>query len=223
MKIVSWLQERRIRQIGTVVHVGAHHGQELESYLALRPSQILWIEADPQIFAELNGRMLKNVRLPKTKLLWLNVAVGDVDGSMMPFYRFNNNGQSSSFFRGTDLLRERWKRILLSETGESLTLLIRRLDSIFLSIDFKIKGRGVLVLDIQGSELAALRGLGEFLKEFEFIEVEVSTESIYEGAPLFAEIDQFLQTRGFTKSSEVPWHGDVVYSRTSKSLKNYYR
>lgn len=213
MRIVNWLRDQGREQIDTVVHVGAHHGQELDDYLALKPRQILWIEADPQTYVELNRRML-SVTSKETKILWLNAAAGDVDGLEIPFYRFNNNGASSSFFRGTDLLRETWKDIGLKETGETPMLMTRRLDSIFRSIDFQIMGPSILVLDIQGAELAALRGLGDLAQEFNFLEVEVSRESIYEGAPLFAELDSFLQTRGFMKTTDVPWHGDVVYSNS---------
>lgn len=211
MKVVNWLLGQGSEKIQTVVHVGAHRGQELDAYLQLNPEQIVFIEADPVTYSKLNENMLARHGAIACRLLWIHALVGDVDGVEVPFYRFNNNGASSSLFRATKVLRDKWEHIGLDETGSVPTLLMRRLDSIFQSVDFFIQRPSVLVLDIQGAELAALRGLGNQLEAFDLIEVEVSLEQIYDGAPLFPVVDAFLSEHGFEKQTPVPWHGDVVY------------
>lgn len=72
----------------------------------------------------------------------------------------------------------------------------------------------MMVFDIQGSELLALNGSGEYLEKVKFIEVELSQEAIYAGAPLATDVDSFLQARGFVRQTDMIWHGDAVYSRS---------
>lgn len=71
----------------------------------------------------------------------------------------------------------------------------------------------MLLLDIQGAELLAVEGLGDFVTRFNLVEVEASVEAMYDGAPLFGEIDRFLTSLGFERISDVPWHGNVLYRR----------
>ncbi len=60
-----------------------------------------------------------------------------------------------------------------------------------LAIDF-------LKLDTQGSELDVLRGAVRALEHVTMIETEVEFNEIYAGQPLFADVDSYLRSRGFT-------------------------
>lgn len=55
----------------------------------------------------------------------------------------------------------------------------------------------LLKLDCQGAELAVLKGAGEAIRRLRWIFCEVSFETIYEGAPLFGEVHEFLRNSGF--------------------------
>ncbi len=55
----------------------------------------------------------------------------------------------------------------------------------------------VMKLDIQGGELDALRGATRILRSVRAREVEVEFNPIYEGQPLFGDVDAFLRSRGF--------------------------
>lgn len=55
----------------------------------------------------------------------------------------------------------------------------------------------VLKLDTQGSELDVLKGAEHTLESVELIEVEVEFNEMYQGQPLFADVDSFLRRRGF--------------------------
>jgi FkbM family methyltransferase len=53
-------------------------------------------------------------------------------------------------------------------------------------------------LDVQGAELDILRGAKASLQSVRLIEAEVEFQQLYEGQPLFADVDLFLRERGFT-------------------------
>lgn len=52
-------------------------------------------------------------------------------------------------------------------------------------------------LDTQGSELDVLRGGEETLRSIRLVDVEVQFNELYEGIPLFADVDQYLRQQGF--------------------------
>jgi FkbM family methyltransferase len=67
----------------------------------------------------------------------------------------------------------------------------------------------LLWMDIQGAELAALRGLGPRIADVKLAHVEVEFEEVYSGQPLFAELRDFLTANGFA------FLGFTIYARHS--------
>jgi FkbM family methyltransferase len=63
--------------------------------------------------------------------------------------------------------------------------------------DEGVPGIDALKLDVQGSELAILEGATHALGSVRLLEVEVEFNEMYEGQPLFGEIDRVLRNRGF--------------------------
>jgi FkbM family methyltransferase len=55
----------------------------------------------------------------------------------------------------------------------------------------------LLKLDVQGYELAALRGCESLLNRFAHVYVEISFRELYLGQPLAGEVIEFLNRRGF--------------------------
>jgi FkbM family methyltransferase len=55
----------------------------------------------------------------------------------------------------------------------------------------------LLWMDIQGAELAALKGLGGRIADVALIHAEVEFEEMYAGQPLFPEVRVFLEAAGF--------------------------
>lgn len=55
----------------------------------------------------------------------------------------------------------------------------------------------LLWMDIQGGELAALRGMGEHLFKVKVVYTELILTALYEGQSLFWETDDFMQQQGF--------------------------
>ena len=65
------------------------------------------------------------------------------------------------------------------------------LDSLTLKLDF-------IKLDTEGSELEILEGGKETLKNILGISIEVAFRELFQGQPLFSEVDSFLRKQGFT-------------------------
>jgi FkbM family methyltransferase len=55
----------------------------------------------------------------------------------------------------------------------------------------------VLKVDVQGAELDVLRGAQASLASVRMLELEVEFQPLYEGQPLFGDVDEFLRERGF--------------------------
>jgi len=70
------------------------------------------------------------------------------------------------------------------------------------TVDDFLTERGVeavhgIKLDTQGFELRILKGAEKALRSCQFILVEAEFNPLYEGQPLFADVDRFLRERGF--------------------------
>jgi FkbM family methyltransferase len=80
-----------------------------------------------------------------------------------------------------------WARVVATEEIDTV-----RLDDIA-----ETENVDLLKLDIQGAELMVLRNAQARLEHALVIQTEVEFIAMYEGQPLFAELDLFLRARGF--------------------------
>jgi len=67
----------------------------------------------------------------------------------------------------------------------------------------KLKKPVLLKLDVQGFEKHVINGGKQFLKNVDYILIEVSFVRMYDGEPLFDEIHQLLHELGFAIHSPV--------------------
>jgi FkbM family methyltransferase len=193
-----------------IIHVGAHVGSELSEYIALHPALLVWVEADPKTF-ELLKENVGAAGISGIRQIVINALITDEDGVECEFYRFSNAGGSSSIFHETPLLRDTWPG--LQETGEVLRLPSRRLETVLAEQKISPGQTDVLVLDLQGAELMALKGAGPFLGSAQFLCVEVSEAEFYLGGALADDIEDFLTALGFERITPLMRHADVIFRR----------
>lgn len=221
--IGRYLERYRFRPRG-ILHVGAHLAEEMNDYLRLRPERIVWVEGDPDVAIRLD-QIVRRVESPVQQIA-IQALIAETDGAAIDFYRFTNDGGSSSVFRSTELLRARFEGV--RETGEVLRLKTSRLSTVLHDHGVRPGDIDVIVLDLQGSELAALRSAPEYIAAASFIETEVSTEPIYSGAPPAGEVEAYIAAAGFDRATEPMWHGsvghgDIVFKRREVVLKVRWR
>jgi len=195
-----------------ILHIGAHSGGEAAAYEAAGYKNIYWVEADPEIFPKLRQNVISRKGANHTAFQAL---ITRSSGGTRTFHRFSNNGASNSVFRSNELFCKNINNV--EETGETVELPEISLDDLVAENSFHPT---TLVVDVQGAELEVLKGSVNTIDSIWVIEVEVSKQPIYEGGASFEEVDQFLVGQGFQLVTHVPWHGDVVYLKSSKFDSN---
>jgi FkbM family methyltransferase len=197
----------------SVVHIGAHTGEEISAYSSCGVAQVVWFEANRSLIPLLKESTgVFNVRQE-----YFCEVLSDMDGEEVSF-SITNNGQSSSILElGTHRIHHPHIHVV-----QKTKLITKRFDSVLRDHEDKIGIDSVdfVNLDVQGAELKVLRGFGDCFSENQNIRAvytEVNTEEVYVGCALLYEIDSFLEQFGFkrvaTAMTDANW-GDALYLRT---------
>lgn len=204
---ISSLCQRYDIPVRGVIHVGAHEGQELDQYLKLGAAKVLLIEANPQIFQK-----LQTIVADIPHVIPLNYAICDREGAIN--LRLNAYDFSSSIL---PLKQHRDIYPNMLEVGE-VTVTAKTLDGLLKEQKLNPSELNILVLDIQGAELLALKGAEDTLDTVNAIYTEVNLQELYEGCALLAQIDEFLTSHNFQrvalKTPFHPFYGDAFYVKT---------
>lgn len=193
---------------GLVLHVGANLGQECETYESLGFTEIVWVEGWAP-FAEELATKLKHKKNHKI----ITAMISDVDNEYVDFSLASNQGSSTALE-----VTNNWKNAFSSiDIIQKNRVYCKRLDNLLIeyqlnrSIDF-------LVMDVEGSELKALKSMGDMLSNVKSALIEVSIRKNYIGGPLLMDIDRYMFTNDFLrvylKSGAVS--GDALYIKSSQ-------
>lgn len=199
------LQAKYNFNIKGIIHVGASTGQEMPIYAACTDGPVVFVEAIPEVYRELERRMRAY-----PQVTCLNACITDVDGEQVTFNVSNNEMQSSSLFEfGTHTIEHPTVRF-----ERKINLQTTTLRSLFAVKGINLSGFDFLNLDIQGAELMALKSMD--LSGIKYAYVEVNEKPLYHLCPLIGEIDSYLAEKGFrrveTHMTPHGW-GDAFYIR----------
>ena len=198
-----------------VVHLGAHKGEEVSFYRSIGVSNIILIEANPNLYEDL----IKNSYLNNT--LIFNYAISNQEGEVDFYVHQSNNGiESSSIFK-----MDKFDKIVTSlKTKSVIKVPSRSLESIFRDNNLEILNYNILVSDIQGADYFALLGAGNLLNYFDAIVVEVQFLELYDNYVPIEKFDNLLSKYGFRKTliiehelyknnNTFPGWGEVLYKK----------
>lgn len=152
-----------------------------------KPSIIYSFECNPESYET----CVKNARAYEN-IIPVNLAVSNLNGSIdfwatdMENSTDKNIGASSVLFHDGGQKEFKQKKI---------TVPCARMDT-FLH-ENQISNIGLLCLDLQQYELVALEGLGDKLKEIQFVISELNFSNYYKDGVLFDEINSFFEQNDF--------------------------
>ena len=174
-------------KIKGIIHVGAHTAEELIYYVDHGCNRVLWIEANPEKWKELEGKIKKypNMKLGKF------AASSQTGGTTA----LKLSGISSSVLNmGTHKTKYPG-----SDPTHSVEVELVAVDD-WISISHEKRcNYNFLNIDVQGYELEALKGLQQQLLHIDAIYSEINYEYLYENGALVVDIDQFLARYGFKR------------------------
>lgn len=194
-----------------VILVGAWEGGEVKDFLNEGVKKVFLFEAEPSAIDILKHTYGKD---PRVRIF--EGAVAAESGQLKKFHVLNH-GSSSLFMPNLGEL----KKILPDfQVEEEISVLTITLDSA-LREELGIWNHGrlnsLMILDIQGGELEALKGASKLLEKVDWIEAEVSTIELYQGQNTLKQLDAFLEVKGFSRVStriySTRHHGDALYFR----------
>ncbi|CAG0979643.1 2-O-methyltransferase NoeI [Phycisphaerales bacterium] len=171
-----------------IVDVGASDIGETPPYVALmaRPQgRLVGFEPDDAARGMLNASDCYPGRC-----LYLPDIIGD--GSERNFHLCNVPMTSSLYRPNTPLLRLFINLEEVMRVESTRRVKTRRLDDVP-----QVDGLDFLKIDVQGAELDVFKGAPRLLSRALVVHTEVEFVPMYEGQPLFSDVDQFLRSQGF--------------------------
>lgn len=192
-----------------VLHIGAHLGEEADDYEAFdwgAQNGIHWVEGQSQLVNTLRAKFNGTRNKVYEGVVWHT--------SEVPLaFNISNNSQSSSVFEfGSH--SQSYPEVVFESSRSIMTVTIADLLPKEVTFDF-------INLDIQGAELNALKGIGDRLKQVNWIYSEVNSTEVYKGCATIDDLDAYLGVHGFTRVATVwvknaGW-GDALYIRNTIS------
>jgi len=186
----EYLKDKYKLNISGIVHVGAHYGEEIESYLENNVQKIVCFEPLIENLQVLINKKSKSVKI-------FPYALGEKEETVT-MYRSTNNLESSSVLKPKKHL-DLYQGIHFPNSTE---VQMKKLSS------FKkyISNCNFLNMDVQGYEFQVLLGAEECINQFDYIYTEVNRDETYENNVLIDKIDEYLEINGFIRV-ETDWSG----------------
>jgi FkbM family methyltransferase len=194
-----------------VLLVGAWEGGEVKGFLEAGVQRVYLFEAEPTAIQILDESYGKD---PRVKLF--EGAVTSEAGKLRKFHVLNH-GSSSLLAPEFEYLKKILSSLQIQNEIQVNTI---TLDSSLRDYwgqwgDNRLET--LLILDIQGGELDAIKGAQELLEKVGWIQTEVSTVELYKDQNTLAQLDYYMNAKGFQRVSTRIYternHGDALYFR----------
>lgn len=192
-----------LQPIGPVAHehltldIGAHHGWFFHCWQDWCPAaRVIAFEPFAESFETMRRLYGSD---PRVRLIRAGVgsAVGALELNVL-----NDSRVSNSFLPPAG---QAWRDIDF-EHGElsRVSVPVTTIDKVFQ--EEKLDGVYLAKIDVQGYEMEVLKGAVESLPKIDHIFVESGIQRLYEGAPRFNDVFEFMTARGFHLMAMRSWH-----------------
>ena len=213
LDLITLIQKYKLNIKG-VLHVGASLCEELPIYknCGLNNDSIYWIEGNEENIITVKNTLENDIKI-------FDCLVDDNDDIEVDFNISNALMSSSLLDFGTHLNHHHG--IIMEKKIKKKT---KRLDSFIEFNNIPINRLNFLNIDIQGTELRAIKSLGKYIENIDYIMTEVNTEYVYINCNLLTELDSYLDEKGFlrveiTMFGNCGW-GDAFYIRKNLLYNN---
>ncbi len=182
-------------KIKGIIHVGGHHGEELEDYIDEGIQNIILFEPLSDCF-DVIGYKCQDLN---ANIEGHQVALGSERG-IAKMYVSDNEKQSSSILKPKVHLTHH-PHVKFPETED---VEVHLLDDYLPNIN----DYNFINMDVQGFELEVSKGGKKALEQVNYVYCEVNRDEVYENNAYVEEIDEFLAGYGMERV-ETDWAGDI--------------
>lgn len=174
----------------TIIDVGAAVGEYSKAANFIFPNAMIFaFEPIPESFEK-----LKNLSKEIKNIEFFNLALSDEEG--LAEFHLNEFSFSSSLLKMTNTHK---KIFPFTQNETNIKVDTNKLDNVLNNI----KKNPLLKIDVQGAELAVLKGAINSLKEIDVIQLEVSFLGFYEGQAIIEDIISFMRVNDFNSFLQV--------------------
>jgi len=168
-----------------VLHIGAWDAWEAKQYSHYCGSNSIFLEANPNSYARFKGE----VEQFGQKIF--NLAAWNEDDLEMNLYCPSSNPDSSS---------------LIEQSGNIVKTKTITIKTLFERERFDFKNYDLLNIDTEGAELQVLEGIGDEIKNFTYIIIEVSDL----GSDFDRKVNEYIVSKGFEFIKDSTHHRSSV-------------
>jgi FkbM family methyltransferase len=191
--------------------------QSIEFYKQFPNSKIYAFECNPNTL----DMCKKNIIGYSDRITLIEGAVCDYDGEIK-FYPINQDKTITTWEDGnpgaSSIFKSNGTYTLETYVQDEIITNCHRLDSVMNK--YIIPKVDIIWMDLQGAELLALKGLGNYLQNVKYIHTEVSHKEMYTGQVMFDELNNYILSNDFIIKNNLKlqgWQEDVIYIK-----KNIY-
>ncbi len=168
-------------------HIGAHHGQEFESYKTWCINNIIFFEAYGPNYLKLR-EFIDSQDTENMNIHMENIALGHRDGEHPLYVETENKSMSCSLLKPKVHLDLYPKITFDEEVNVKQTFL----DKFVIEKNVDTSKFNFINIDVQGYELEVFKGAAHTLNDIDYIYTEVNNDELYENCVQMSELDEFL-------------------------------
>jgi len=201
---LQFTNEIQKNEIDTILELGSRDGKDAVLLRDYFDAEVIAFECNPKQ-ADVCGYRLRD----EPNILFSDLAVWDHTGTI-PFYPVvNGNAGASSAFKADPA----YPYETYQQTEVEVPCV--RLDEFCAQHEIE---PDLICMDLQGSELAALRGMGSMLnaQNLRHIISEIQFSPVYQDAPTHSDLTEFLNPFGFEEALSIgvnTWFGDALFKK----------